>query len=329
MNLIFLNSMEKRVAEDRVVMAQVSICEEHGMWHVLWNEPSATDRSGRTSWYEGRSWNEMLAAFRARLRDKVAEGFVPLVDGGAESSRGGSQRSRQVMLLHYYGELHQVPEAFEQLRLWRRELAVKDGKTPYFIASNRVLRMIAAFLPHTVDELVQIPGLGDNRARRYEEAILSITKQYPRETAFPLDWVGGRIESEAFEMWLAEEAQRKERQETDRRQNKRKLLEAIAEGSDLASLHKLLAVKRSEVIESVEELVREGYDVDKLIEAELRAVDPELLRQADALFGELGDRYLKPVLHKLFTDDELAKQDVNRVYEWLRLYRLKYRRKAG
>lgn len=330
MNVIFLSSLEKQAAEDRVAMARVTIGEEHGIWRVFWSEPGLGGKPEQSVWFEGAAWNEMLAAFRQQLGEKLREGYVPLIETAAESPRSGSLRHRQTLLLHYYGELRQVPEAFEQLRQWRRGVAEQENKTAYFVASNRVLRMMAAFLPHTLEELLQIPGLGENRAKRYEAGLLAITRTYARETSFPLDWVESAVDAAAFDAWLGEERQRKDRQESERRSNKRKLLEAIGAGHGLAELPKLMAMKRTELLDAVEELAREGYDVDALIERELDEADPELLLQADALFGELGDRYLKPVLRKLFSEEELAGKDVNRLYEWLRLYRLQYRRrKAG
>jgi len=330
MNVIFLSSLEKPVAEDRILMAQVTIGEEHGTWRVFWSEPGPSGKPEQTVWFEGSAWNEMLTVFRQQLGEKLREGYVPLIETASESTRGGSARQRYTLMMHYYGELRQVPEAYEQLRLWRRGVAEQENKSAYFVASNRVLRMLAAFLPHTLEELLQIPGLGENRAKRYEAGLLAITREYARETTFPLDWVESAVDAAAFDAWLGEERQRKERQESERRSNKRKLLEAIGAGQSLAELHKLMAMKRTELMDAVEELARDGYDVDTLIERELNEADPELLLQADVLFRELGDRYLKPVLRKLFSDEELAGKDVNRLYEWLRLYRLQYRRrKAG
>jgi hypothetical protein len=38
MNVVFLNTLEKQVEEDRVKSAQVTIGEEQGVWNVFWSE---------------------------------------------------------------------------------------------------------------------------------------------------------------------------------------------------------------------------------------------------------------------------------------------------
>ena len=45
--------------------------------------------------------------------------------------------------------------------------AASDRKAPYFVATNRLLRLISAFVPHTMDELMQLPGVGESKAAEY------------------------------------------------------------------------------------------------------------------------------------------------------------------
>jgi hypothetical protein len=47
------------------------------------------------------------------------------------------------------------------------------------------------------------------------------------------------------------------------------------------------------------------------------------------LFTELGDKYLKPVLFKLYNEQQLKEKDVNKTYEWMRLVRLKHRKMSA
>ncbi|MEX2460077.1 MAG: HRDC domain-containing protein [Paenibacillaceae bacterium] len=326
MNLIFLNSLERRVEENRVKTAQVSICEQQGAWHVLWNEAREDGKLEQSSWFEGTQWDVMLQVFRERLQEKIKEGYIPLLDGYGEAERLVSYRSRETQMLYHYSELHRKEEVYNLLRLWRKEEASKDGRAAYIVASNRILDMISAFLPHTLEELKQIPGLGESRTRTYGDAILAITKDFQRETEFPLHWVNERINMQQFEIWLSEQSRIRQETEEAKLAGKRKLLEAIAQGGDLSSLEKLLLMKRRDILLAVEELAKEGYDVDTLIETELGSIDHEEQRQVQVLFAELGDKYLKPVLFKLYNEQQLKEKDVNKTYEWMRLIRLKHRK---
>jgi hypothetical protein len=101
MNLIFLNSLEKRVEENCVKTAQVSICEQQGAWHVLWNEAKEDDKLEQFSWFEGTQWDVMLQVFRERLQEKIKEGYIPLLDGYGEAERIVSFRSRETQMLYH------------------------------------------------------------------------------------------------------------------------------------------------------------------------------------------------------------------------------------
>jgi hypothetical protein len=296
---------------------------------VLWNEIDESGKAVQSRWFEGTQWDVMLQIFRERLQEKIIEGYVPLLEGYGEGEQWISSRSRETQMLYHYSELHRNDEVYNVLRLWRKEESSKDGRAAFIVASNRILDMISAFLPHSVEELKQIPGLGESRIGTYGEAIIAITKEFARDTRFPLNWVNERIDMQQFEMWLGE--QRRLRQETAevKLAGKRKLLEAIAQGGDLSALEKQLSMRRRDVLQAVEDLAKEGYDVDTLVELELVSVDHEEQKQVQELFVELGDKYLKPVLFKLYNEEQLKEKDVNKTYEWMRLVRLKHRKQKA
>jgi hypothetical protein len=329
MNLIFMNSLEKRTEENRVTTAQVSICEQQGAWHVLWNEAKNDGKGEQSSWFEGTQWDVMLEIFRNRLQEKISEGYIPLLEGYGDTERPLSAKGRETQMLYYYSELHRNDEAYNLLRQWRREQSAKESKAAFIVASNRILDMISAFLPQTLEELKQIPGFGDSRIAAYGQAILVITQGFSRETHFPLQWVAASIDTSQFELWLAEQRRLRKQSEEAKLADKVKLLEVIANGENLASIEKLLSMKRRDILLKVEELAKEGYDVDAFIESELGSVDHEEQQQVQQLFEKLGDRYLKPVLHHLYNEQQLKEKDVNKAYEWIRLLRLKHRKQTA
>lgn len=323
MNLMFLNSLEKKTEEERVTTAQVSICENHGVWHVFWSEPGQDGKTVQHSWYEGLQWKDMLEAYREGVRAKREEGFFPLIDESPEVL--ALYRSRKLLMLQFYGERHHNPELFQKLREWRWEQSVKEGKAAFIVATNRVLHMISAFLPHQLNELIQIPGMGKQKANLYGESILELTKTYERQTSFPLDWVEQQVIPAEFEEWLSELKREKENQEQERRLLRSKLLDSIGNGSSLNDLAEQFTRKRSDILLAVEQLDKDGYDVEALVESELQDVPPEETDRISGLFQSIGDRYLKPVLHQLYNEEERKTKDLQRAYEVLRLLRIRYR----
>ncbi|SEB95909.1 hypothetical protein [Paenibacillus sp. GP183] len=116
MNVVFLNTLEKQVEEDRVKSAQVTIGEEQGVWNVFWSEAGESGKVLQDSWYQGVSWDELLTAFRLGLKDKIRQGFRPLVNGEWDASQGLSGKAKLTQMLYYYSELNpnEGPEKVEK-----------------------------------------------------------------------------------------------------------------------------------------------------------------------------------------------------------------------
>ncbi|NEW08210.1 aldolase [Paenibacillus sp. SYP-B3998] len=326
MNVVFLNTLEKEAGDHGVTSAQVSIGESQGIWNVFWSEPDAQGRVSQDQWYQGISWDEMLGAFRQGLREKMRFGFRPLVNTDWESTQGLSGKAKMTQMLAYYCEEIPNEEVFESLRAWRKEQAAREGRAPYILATNRVLRMISVFLPQTPEELLQIPGFGEQKTTMYAADVLKLTAEHGRMHGFPLDWVSRTVDIAKFEAWLIAQKEQKLRMELDREVSKRKLLEIVAKGGNLDDLQVAISMPRRELLMWVEELEREGYDMDPLVDTELTSVSEEEQIKAWNAFESEGDRYLKPVLQRINTTEELKGKALDRAYEWLRLLRLRFRR---
>lgn len=329
MNVVFVNSFEKRVAQERIITAQVTIGERQGVWRVLWTEPDASGKPDQAVWFEGNRWQEMLEVFRAKLAEKTGEGYLPLIETESDGGDPNSDRARYGLMLQYYSETHGNEELYEKLRQWRKEQASREGKPSYLIATNRVLRMIACFVPRTGRELRAIPGFGERKSAQYGEAVLKLTGTYPRNGEFPLDWVAEQIDDYAFRIWLHKQKELRIKTSLEREAAKKMVLEQVAKGSVLADLAKTLNLPRREIVLLVEELEAEGYDLTALIAAELKGMpqaEQDRIRQA---FEQEGDKYLKPVLQKAYSEEEMKSRDIERVYERLRLLRLQLRKEKS
>ncbi|WP_438431760.1 HRDC domain-containing protein [Gorillibacterium sp. sgz500922] len=324
MSLVFLNSFERTGDAGEKEQARLGIQQAEEGWQIWWSCGEGEEAT-EEMWFEGASWMQLMDRFRLGLKTKQSEGYAPLIETLAEEK--GFVFSRRVQLLYCYSEHHYRPDAFERLRLWRREHAKQEGKSAYIIASNRMLQMISAFLPQTPEELAQIPGIGDNRLKAYGAEILAITGEYAPETPFPLDWVAAAVHPDDFAAWQVLTERERFRQQADRLEHRKQIMDRLAQGDGLGELAKALKTSRRDILNHLEELNREGCDMDRLLETELAHVKPELREMAEQLFCELGDRYLRPVVNRLMPAAEAGSKEVEQTYEWLRLERICHRRR--
>ena len=63
------------------------------------------------------------------------------------------------------------------LKSWRLEKAHELNIPAFYILSNKVLDNIAAYLPHTQEELLEVLGIGPAKAEGYGAAILKIVQE--------------------------------------------------------------------------------------------------------------------------------------------------------
>jgi ATP-dependent DNA helicase RecQ len=79
------------------------------------------------------------------------------------------------------------PRFFENMRLWRRELAAQAGLPPYTIVNDSTLREIVRIRPTSLQNLRLISGIGDARLQAYGPAIIDLVAKYSREFALGTD----------------------------------------------------------------------------------------------------------------------------------------------
>ncbi|MWC28960.1 HRDC domain-containing protein [Paenibacillus sp. MMS18-CY102] len=327
MQVVFMNTLDRVDEERNVRGAQVSICEHEGSWMVLWTESiGEADQGGEDvfTWYEGTSWEEMLASFRHGIATKLGEGYTPVIDGMLEDKKG--QQGGIVTMMQCYGELHADEALYEELREWRRKMAAQHRKSAYMIATNRMLWMISAFKPHEEKELAQIPGWGEAKQKAYAEELLSVTAKFERETAFPLDWVTQALDPKVFMQWLYKQKELKYKGQIARHQEKRQILQALAEGRTLAELQAELEMSRRHLIERLEQLETEGYDMAPIMQSELSEMAEEEQQSVLQAFEAVGDKYLKPVLQHVYGEDGMTGKPLDQAYDRIRFLRMAYRR---
>lgn len=326
MEIIFMNRLT-RMFEQEEQPAQLWIGEEEGSWQLVWSRYEAGDREDMV-WYEGDSWDELLHVYRHQLATRMGEGYRPLLQGLFHDSDELKDRGYGGQRLQCYSELHSNEVLYEDLCAWRRQRAASDRKAPYFIATNRLLRMISAFVPQTLDELMQLPGVGESKASEYGQEWLEHTHGMQRSHGFPLDWVYAALKEEEYESWLYKQKEHKYKQELERFTTRKQVLEGMKEGLTLEEIVNRSGLSRRELIEWLEILDDEGYDTDSLLDAELAVMPEEEQEAVWNAYEVLGDSFLKPVMQKVYGPDRPSGTNLEQVYERLRMIRIRFRRSA-
>ncbi|MEF3352050.1 HRDC domain-containing protein [Paenibacillus sp. GYB006] len=327
MNIVFMNQLSVTSEQSGAKYAQLWIGEEEDLWQLGWSSMNSGEELVDI-WYEGGSWNEMMHIYRFQLAIKMSEGYRPLIEGIFHETEEVKQRNQHTQKLQCYSELYSREELYQALCIWRRKKASTERKAPYFIASNRLLRMISTFVPHTLEELRELPGVGENKLAEYGQELLEITTKETREHGFPLNWVVTELTEEEYESWNYRQKEQKYKQELEKFNLKKSVLTGIADGQSLDDLSASTGLNRRELVDFLEELEKSGYDTEMLIAKELTWMtddEQELIWNA---YDELGTSFLKPILHRVYGEDPAGAGPLDQLYERLRMVRIRYRRQT-
>ncbi len=74
---------------------------------------------------------------------------------------------------------------YKQLRMLRKDVARKHNLPPYVIFQDISLTMMATYYPTTMEELLQIQGVGQGKARKFGAPFLELIKSYCDENEKP------------------------------------------------------------------------------------------------------------------------------------------------
>ena len=91
----------------------------------------------------------------------------------ARGSKAGSQKAAGWMGKASAGDDDPL---YEALRAWRGNLAREQGLPAYVILHDKTLRELAATQPASMDELMQVGGIGAAKAERYGEDLLGVLR---------------------------------------------------------------------------------------------------------------------------------------------------------
>lgn len=322
MNILFMNSLQRKEEQDTLCTARICVGTDEEHWRIVWTEDRMDRPSTQEEWYEGPEQEEMKVILQYRLAGKMGEGFMPVVEGLLEEAIPVRNRTSLAQMLAFYAECHPNKPLFERLRVWRRDKAAQLGRAPFVVATNKLLQLLSVYIPHNKEEMLQIPGFGDYKWNLYGEELVELLVKEERRHAFPLHWVANEMDHREMFIWMCRLHEQKHKNMLVRHQHRKKLLAQASSGSSLDTLEKELSLPKREVILLMEQLEEDGYDLSELINNCIEEIPQQLRENALQAFREQEGRFLKPVLRKLYTEEELKGQDIQQLYDWLRIIRL-------
>ncbi|MNW50706.1 hypothetical protein D3C74_281660 [compost metagenome] len=176
---------------------------------------------------------------------------------------------------------------------------------------------------------MELPGVGSGKAAEFGDEILEMTKHRERPGDFPLDWVEHEVDDDTFRTWLYRQKEIKYKLEMDKFTLRRCVLESLAEGRSLEGICDRAGIDRKQAIELMEQMEKEGYSFEALIQSELMEVPKEEQDEIWKAYEEMGDAFLKPVLQRVYDKEAAEGKNLDILYERLRLLRISYRRYGG
>jgi ATP-dependent DNA helicase RecQ len=195
------------------------------------------------------------------------------------------------------------PQLFELLRQKRKELADTAGVPPFVIFSDRTLAAMATYFPQTLEDMLDLHGIGQTKLERYGELFLAIIRDYCREQQIE---PSSRRPAEAPPVRPREE-----------RSGRQVLIgEAFNAGRSVESLAREFNVKPARVLHHLFHYLQAGHALRSEGLIEIMTLPDEQRQRVLELFEELGAEFLRPIFEAL--NGEVGYDDLH----ILRLYYL-------
>lgn len=331
-NWMFVVAMSNRSNEE--IAGWIGVSEEEGEWKTGWYDRDPSNLNDPIPmgegevFYTGDSVGRAKEACLTLIHLKESSGLrlsFPIKLFKNESASGPSA----LTVLDFFSDVHCHPDCYEDLRKWRYQTAQERKIAPFIVATNRLLKQIAAFIPYNENEAMQLNGMGKNRWQLYGKDIIEITKKYDRNHSFPLNWVKESIAIDDYEIWREDQIRAKETRQLEMQeqaaQQQKIILKAMGEGNSLIAISEQINQSVPNVLKQIEKLREEGYDVLAWLEKEVQLVDN--LSEIITAATELGTSYAKPVFQRLYPDvpnEEAWKKydEIRTVFAYIRTVQL-------
>ncbi|WP_170145219.1 HRDC domain-containing protein [Ammoniphilus oxalaticus] len=319
-NIEYVVTLDKPHGERGKMM----LLQRDGAFETQWSL-LGTDEEELSIQYAGPSLELAWQAAETLILDKIKQGYQlhnPFIPHLLETLSPRFTLSRK---MGYYAAQHFNPSLYKELKEWRRSAAATNKLPPYIIATDKLLTLLAAFIPHQDQQLEQLPGVGEQRKAQYGAEILEITKKYEQPRPFPLGWVEEEVRWDTLAFWMISEhrLQKQKRQlRTEQERDERvHLLQLIKAATPIEEAIKQLNLSMEIVLKRIQQLAEMGYDPLEYVKSQVAAIQER--QQITELVARLGGERLKPIYTQLYGTDEegVERSEVGERYNRIRLVR--------
>ncbi|MFV5783831.1 DNA helicase RecQ [Pediococcus acidilactici] len=192
------NCLDTREAQDITVETQQVLSCMHRMGERFGKEMVALVLTGSQNQRVKQFHFEKLSTYglmKQKTKKQVTELIDYLVASGIIAMEGGQypvlkntaagldilrgkQRVTRKVAIRAEKSLPTNDALFEELRQLRRDLAEEQHVPPFVIFSDKTLRDMCAVLPETLDEMLDVKGIGENKLAKYGEQFLKVLQNY-------------------------------------------------------------------------------------------------------------------------------------------------------
>ncbi|KAF0337629.1 DNA helicase RecQ [Pediococcus acidilactici] len=192
------NCLDTREAQDITIETQQVLSCMHRMGERFGKEMVALVLTGSQNQRVKQFHFEKLSTYglmKQKTKKQVTELIDYLVASGIIAMEGGQypvlkntaagldilrgkQRVTRKVAVRAEKSLPTNDTLFEELRQLRRDLAEEQHVPPFVIFSDKTLRDMCAVLPETLDEMLDVKGIGENKLAKYGEQFLKVLQNY-------------------------------------------------------------------------------------------------------------------------------------------------------
>lgn len=180
---------------------------------------------------------------------------------------------------------------FDQLRLLRRSLAVKDNVPPYIVLSDASLAELAVYLPVTLADLEYISGFGEYKINKYGSEFIGAIVKYCE-----VNGLSSKMFSNPYNKSLHKKQQKKKK-ESNGMSTYEMSLALFSEGNSIQDIAKQRMISEDTIrthlakyLQTGEVKISDLIDTDK-IEPVRKAIQNNGILSTKVLKDELGENY--------------------------------------
>jgi len=201
---------------------------------------------------------------------------------------------------------------FDILRKRRKNLADEQNVPPYVIFSDKTLIEISSYFPTSIEELLNIHGIGKSKIEKYSDMVIHLVEDYIKENNIQQDELK---KSEILSQKRQIRPQEKTHSETGKELRYITVGKAYNNGMSIEELVANFNVQQKTIIDYLYKYFYEGNKAKRNDFLSIIEITDELLEIVTTSFNEHGALKLKPIFEDL-------KQTIS--YDDLHILRLHY-----